>query len=301
MGTDIDSALDALGDPNRRRIIGRLAAGPLDVGGIAAGMPVGRTAVSMHLRVLKDAGLVGDRAVGNRRVYHLEPDALRRLRDHLDWFWEHSLAAYQRAAQAQAALAREQDMTTEPEIVVAKTVRVNAPLAVAFDVFVGQQWWPVATHHLAHPAGNEVVLEPFEGGRWYEQTTDGQQTDWGTVLAWQPPHRLLLTFQVSAEWTVENDPARGSQIEVTFTPEGENATRVDLTHRRLEHYGQQAERMRQILDDKGGEPLQAFARHIAAVTACVPPERRSWSSRTPTGPGTAGLMSPTLTATGSRW
>jgi DNA-binding transcriptional ArsR family regulator len=85
MNIDIDSALDALGDSMRRRIIGRLAAGPLDVGGIAAGLPISRTGVSMHLRVLKAAGLVGDRAVGNRRVYHLKSDALRRLRDHHEW------------------------------------------------------------------------------------------------------------------------------------------------------------------------------------------------------------------------
>src|ERR1700727_1091435 len=166
MSTDIDSALDALGDPMRRRIIGRLAAGPLDVGGLAASMPVGRTAVSMHLRVLKNAGLVSDQAAGNRRVYHLEPDGLRRLRDHLDWYWERSLAAYQQAAEARA---RELSMTAEQEIGVAKTERVNAPLAVAFEVFAGQQWWPVHTHHLAHPAGREVVLQPFAGGRWFER------------------------------------------------------------------------------------------------------------------------------------
>jgi DNA-binding transcriptional ArsR family regulator/uncharacterized protein YndB with AHSA1/START domain len=258
---DIDSALDAFGDPMRRRIIGRLAVGPLDVGGISAGMPIGRAAVSMHLRVLKAAGLVDDRPAGNRRVYHLDPEAMRRLRDHLDWYWEQSLAAYQRAAEATA---REQDMTTEPEIVVAKTVLVNAPLAVAFDVFVGQRWWPVQTHHLAEPHGTEVVLEPFSGGRWYERAADGTETDWGTVLAWQPPHRLLLTWQVSSRWTFEEDPARGSQIEVTFTPEGPDGTRVDLTHRHLERYGTAAERMRQILDGKGGEPLAAFARHVAA-------------------------------------
>src|SRR5215469_4381788 len=123
MKIDIDSALDALGDPMRRRIVGRLALGPLDVGSIAAGMPVGRTAVSMHLRVLKAAGLVGDQAAGNRRVYHLEPDALRRVRDHLDWYWERSLAAYQLAAEAAAKnTATEEQMTTEREIVVAKTV-----------------------------------------------------------------------------------------------------------------------------------------------------------------------------------
>lgn len=245
----------------RRRIIGRLAAGPLDVGGIAEGMPIGRTAVSMHLRVLRAAGLVDDRAVGNRRVYHLEPKALRRLRDHLDWYWERSLAAYQRAAEARA---REQSMTTEQEIVVAKTVRVSAPLAVAFEAFVGQQWWPVETHHLAEPPGREVVLEPFQGGRWYERAADGTETDWGTVLAWQPPHRLLLTWQVSPRWTYEEDPSRGSQIEVTFTPDGPDVTRVDLTHRHLERYGPETERMRRILDGKGAEPLSAFARHISA-------------------------------------
>src|ERR1700730_1789782 len=264
MATDIDSALDALGDSTRRRIIGRLAAGPLDVGGISAGMPVGRTAVSMHLRVLKAAGLVGDRAVGNRRVYHLEPEGLRRLRDHLDWYWERALAAYQRAAEARA---RERNMTTEQEIVVAKTARVNAPLAVAFEVFVGQEWWPVHTHHLAEPHGREVVLEPFAGGRWYERAADGTETDWGTVLAWQPPYRLLLTWQVGPEWTYEQDPGRGSEIEVTFTPEGPHVTRVDFIHRHLERYGPQAERMRRILDGKGGEPLNAFARHIAAQAA----------------------------------
>jgi DNA-binding transcriptional ArsR family regulator len=263
VSTDIDVALDALGDATRRRIIGRLATGPLDVGGIAAGMPVGRSAVSMHLAVLKSSGLVDDRAVGNRRIYHLEPEGLRRVRDHLDWYWERSLTAYQRAAEAKA---REVNMAEE--IVVAKTTRVNAPLALAFEVFVGQEWWPVETHHIAEPHGQEVVLEPFVGGRWYERAADGTETEWGTVLAWQPPYRLLLTWQVGPQWTYEEDPDRGSEIEVTFTPEGPHLTRVDFTHRHLERYGPGAERMRQILDGKGGEPLNTFTRHMAghAVT-----------------------------------
>lgn len=262
MVADIDATLDALGDPMRRRIVGRLAAGPLEVGALAEGMPIGRTAVSMHLRVLKTAGVVGDRAAGNRRIYHLEPEALRRLRDHLDWYWERSLAAYQRAVDARAL---EQAMPVELEIVVAKSVRVNAPLAVAFDVFVGQQWWPVATHHIAQSPGYEAVLEPFQGGRWYERAADGTETDWGTVIAWQPPHRLVLTWQVSPLWTYEEDPRHGSEIEITFTAEDQDVTRVDLIHRHLERYGPEAERMRQILDDKGGEPLLAFARHISAA------------------------------------
>ena len=169
------------------------------------------------------------------------------------------------AAEAAAKnTATEEQMTTEQEIVVAKMVRVNTPLAIAFEVFAGQRWWPVGTHHVAEPPGTEVVLEPFLGGRWYERAPDGTETDWGTVLAWQPPYRMLLTWQVSPGWTREEDPDRGSQIEVTFTPEGPDVTRVDLTHRHLERYGHDAERMRRILDGKGGEPLTAFARHVAA-------------------------------------
>lgn len=251
-----------MGDPTRRRIVGRLAAGPQDVSAISAGMPVGRTAVSMHLRVLKAAGLVGDQAVGNRRVYHLEPEALRRLRDHLDWYWDRSLAAYQRAAEARA---KEQGMTTGQELVVTKSIVVQAPLAVAFDVFVGQAWWPTDTHHLADPPGTEVVLEPFEGGRWYEQAAGGEQTDWGVVLAWQPPYRLLLSWQVSPQWTYEHDLDHSSQIEVTFTPESPHATRVEFIHRHLERYGAEADRMRRILDEKGGGPLTAFASHVDAL------------------------------------
>lgn len=262
MLTDIDATLDALGDPMRRRIIGRLAAGPLEVGRIADGMPIGRAAVSMHLRVLKSAGLVDDRATGNRRIYHLESQALRQLRDHLDWYWERSLDAYRRVAEERA---KELGMVTEQEIVVSKTVHVKAPLAVAFDVFVEQAWWPVATHHLAEEPGVAAVLEPFQGGRWYERAADGSETDWGRVVAWQPPHRLLLTWQVSPRWTFEEDASRGSEIEVTFTQEGPSLTRVELRHRHLDRYGPEAERMRRILDDKGGEPLDAYARHIATT------------------------------------
>jgi uncharacterized protein YndB with AHSA1/START domain len=220
----------------------------------------------MHLRTLKAAGLVRDRAVANRRVYHLEPEALRRVRDHLDWYWGRSLAAYQRVAESRA---KEESMTVEPEVLVAKTVRVQAPLALAFEVFVSQEWWPVETHHLAEPHGCEAVLEPFQGGRWYERTVDGIETDWGTVLAWQPPYRLLLTWQVSPQWTYEPDPSLGSEVEVTFTPEGADVTRVDLVHRRLERYGPETQRMRRILDDKGGEPLEAFARYVASTAPRV--------------------------------
>ena len=84
----------ALADGTRRAIVSRLAEGPLAVGQLAAGLPVTRSAVSQHLKVLKDAGLVSERAVGTRRVYRLNPAGVAALRDQLDTFWQRALASY---------------------------------------------------------------------------------------------------------------------------------------------------------------------------------------------------------------
>jgi DNA-binding transcriptional ArsR family regulator len=84
----------ALGDRTRRAIFERLVEAPCAVGEIAGGLPVSRPAVSQHLKVLKDAGLVVDQAVGNRRIYRVDPDGLARLRADLDRFWSSALAAY---------------------------------------------------------------------------------------------------------------------------------------------------------------------------------------------------------------
>jgi DNA-binding transcriptional ArsR family regulator len=89
----------ALGDPTRREIFERLAERPQAVGELAAGLPVSRPAVSQHLKVLKDAGLVVDRPAGNRRIYQLNPDGVDALRAQLDRFWTRALAAYKEAAE----------------------------------------------------------------------------------------------------------------------------------------------------------------------------------------------------------
>lgn len=88
------SALLALGDPTRLAILERLADRPLAVVDLARQVPVSRPAVSQHLRVLKDAGLVIDDAAGNRRIYRIDPDGLAALRDQLDQFWGKAMAAY---------------------------------------------------------------------------------------------------------------------------------------------------------------------------------------------------------------
>jgi DNA-binding transcriptional ArsR family regulator len=94
--------MDALGDPTRRTIFERLRRGPLSVGEIAADLPVSRPAVSQHLRVLKEAGLVSDRQVGTRRIYRVDPDGLGALRAYFDRFWTEALADFQAAAEQRA-------------------------------------------------------------------------------------------------------------------------------------------------------------------------------------------------------
>ena len=94
-----DQALAALADPTRREIFERIAGRPRAVGELALELPVSRPAVSQHLKVLKDAGLVRDRALGTRRVYELETAGLRELREYLDGFWNRALDAFQRAVE----------------------------------------------------------------------------------------------------------------------------------------------------------------------------------------------------------
>ena len=89
----------ALGDPTRRAIFERLADRPWAVGELAGELPVSRPAVSQHLKVLKDAGLVVDRSDGNRRIYQLDPDGVGALRAQLDRFWSRALAAYKAAVE----------------------------------------------------------------------------------------------------------------------------------------------------------------------------------------------------------
>jgi DNA-binding transcriptional ArsR family regulator len=96
------NALAALADPTRRQVFERLRSGPHAVAEIARGMPVSRPAVSQHLKVLKEAGLVADRPEGTRRVYYIDPNGLGALRQWLDQFWDQALAAFQAEAEGAA-------------------------------------------------------------------------------------------------------------------------------------------------------------------------------------------------------
>lgn len=95
------AAFDALGDPTRRHIFEKLARAPMPVGKLAAGLSITRPAVSQHLRVLKEAGLVVDRQDGTRRIYRVDPRGVDAMRSYLDRFWDRALAAFKAAAEAE--------------------------------------------------------------------------------------------------------------------------------------------------------------------------------------------------------
>ncbi len=115
------------------------------------------------------------------------------------------------------------------------TVTVSVPLEHAFRIFTDSihTWWP-AQYHIGQADMDKAILEPREGGRWYEQGVDGSQCDWGRVLAWEPPHRLVLTWQINGQWQYDPDPQHASEIEVRFTPDGPEQTTVELEHRLLD-------------------------------------------------------------------
>jgi uncharacterized protein YndB with AHSA1/START domain len=98
------------------------------------------------------------------------------------------------------------------------TVTAAVPIDHAFRVFTGSigSWWPAA-YHIGQAEMAEAVLEPWVGGRWYERGVDGSECDWGRVLTWEPPNRLVVTWQIDGQWRYDPDPAHASEIEVRFT------------------------------------------------------------------------------------
>jgi uncharacterized protein YndB with AHSA1/START domain len=127
-------------------------------------------------------------------------------------------------------------MSTAPTIPpLTGTVTVGVPVERAFRVFTDSfhTWWP-AEYHIGQADMAAAVLEPRAGGRWYEQGVDGSECDWGRVLAWEPPHRLVVTWQINGQWQYDPDPGHASEIEVRFTADGPGLTTVELEHRRLD-------------------------------------------------------------------
>jgi uncharacterized protein YndB with AHSA1/START domain len=149
---------------------------------------------------------------------------------------------------------------------VRKVLSVEAPQDVAFRVFTEKMgtWWPLGAYKIGKANAVDAVMEPRAGGRWYERGEDGSTCEWGSVLVWEPNSRLVLSWDITADW--QYDPALKTEIEVRFIPEGSGVTRVELEHRHLDRYGARRDEMRRIFNTEGdwGRLLQMFAQAAAA-------------------------------------
>jgi uncharacterized protein YndB with AHSA1/START domain len=148
---------------------------------------------------------------------------------------------------------------------VRKAITVDAPPDKAFDVFTKQfgRWWP-ASYAIGTSAFKSATIEPKAGGRWFETGEDGTECEWGEVLAWEPPSRIVLAWRIRADWKF--DPALLTEVEIRFSEAGPGSTRVELEHRQLENMGDTAEATRQIFDSEQGWEgiLQSYRRLVGA-------------------------------------
>jgi uncharacterized protein YndB with AHSA1/START domain len=146
-------------------------------------------------------------------------------------------------------------MTQQAEqtnVSVRKTITVRASRERAFTVFTEgfSTWWP-ESHHIGAADLAEAVIEPAAGGRFYERGVDGTECDWGRVLAYEPPDRVVLAWHLQGDWSYDPDPAKASEVEVRFVADGPDRTRVELAHRHIERHDA-AEKVLRGVDSDGG-------------------------------------------------
>ena len=218
---------EALGDPHRRAIVEMLGSGGRTVREIADALPISRPAVSRHLRLLKSAGLVVDQPRGARRIYHLHDQGVEAVRAYLTGVWGDAATRFRILAE-NINPSRGEAMI-EP---LRMSFEVDCPAPHAFEVWTAKtsRWWPVA-HTVTEEPGLQVVFEGRLGGRIFERTPGGVEIDWGEITLWEPPQRLGYL------WHIRADRADATEVEITFTDQGNATTRVDIEHRGWERLG----------------------------------------------------------------
>lgn len=152
---------------------------------------------------------------------------------------------------------------------VRKSMSVQASPTIAWRVFTEKMtsWWPLEHYKIGRAKAVEAIIEPQVGGRWYERGEDGSTCDWGRVLVWEPGSRLVLTWDINADW--QHDPNLKTEIEVRFIPDGKDRTRIELEHRHLDRFGERRDQMRRVFDQEGdwGKLLAMFARVAEAPSS----------------------------------
>jgi uncharacterized protein YndB with AHSA1/START domain len=143
---------------------------------------------------------------------------------------------------------------------------VSAPRARAVETFVNMTaWWPLDTHTIGKAPARASIVEPHEGGRWYGIDADGDEHGIGHVLTYEPPARVVLSWEISHDY--QYDPSLQTEVEVTFTEVSPTSTRVVLEHRGLEAYGEHARETRDTYAGDGGWTylLALYAKVAAAA------------------------------------
>lgn len=150
------------------------------------------------------------------------------------------------------------------------SVVVEAPRERAFSVFTRgmDRWWP-RDHKIGQAPLKEVVIEPHQGGRLYERGTDGSECDWGRVVVWDPPSRIVVSWQVNGQWQFDPDPAHGSEYEARFIAESANRTRVEFEHRDFERHGDAGQRIHDAVENGWAELLKGYATIASAPEAAA--------------------------------
>lgn len=147
-------------------------------------------------------------------------------------------------------------MTEHSEHVVRREVVVEVPAARAFDVFVNRFGdFKPPEHNLLAVAIAETVVEPWVGGHIIDRGVDGSECRWARILAFDPPHRVLFSWDIGPQWEVEPDPDRTSEVEVRFVADGARRTRVELEHRHLERHGPGWRSVSEGVEGDAGWPL----------------------------------------------
>ena len=133
------------------------------------------------------------------------------------------------------------------------SIVVDAPVERAFTVFTDgiASWWP-AGHHILQGELAGMEFEPRVGGHVIDRAVDGTECRWARVLAYDPPHRVVFSWDIALDWTIQTDPARTSEVEVRFIPEAADRTRVELEHRHLDRHGDGWEQMRDAVASPEG-------------------------------------------------
>ena len=135
---------------------------------------------------------------------------------------------------------------------VRKEITVETSQARAFRAFTEEHgaWWPLATHHIGEKDAETAIIEPHAGGRWFERAADGTECQWGKVLVWDPPTRVLLAWQINVQF--KYDPTALSEVDIRFSAESPSVTIVELEHRNIEKLGAGAAEFRSKVDAPQG-------------------------------------------------